>query len=437
MITVLALAPLAFGSVHGFVWAFFAAFLGIVSVLYVLELARRGTALRVSLGALRWQIAIFGLFCSYLIVQILPLGLLIGPIPFAGAGGDMLSSNTISVAPDMTIVMLMRQLTYGLFFFLVLQVTANDGRRRLFLRVILGIVIFYACLAIVSLQSGDTVLGVPKTAYLGSATGPFVNRNSFATFLAFGAVIALAQIGRRVVDQGMRHPHDGIIPGNTSAIVLHGIGYVLLITVSVATQSKMGIFAALVGSFVVACVVMAKSIRSRIGIILLVLVGIAAIVSGLMLFGGNVLERVIDSRESAGTRLDLYAQVFELIARRPLTGFGAGSFELAFPLVHHLPLSVDVTWDKAHNTYLTLWSETGLIAGSLPMVLFGLVAIRLIRALRAGGSNWMPQTIALATLTLAAVHSLVDFSLEIQANTFVFLALIAAGLTTTFASDKG
>jgi O-antigen ligase len=431
IIILLSLVPLPFGSVHGFSWGFFATFTGLLALIYALSMQRIGEQWRYPLTSLGTPAVLFGAMVVYLLIQILPIGLLTGPIEIVSSGVTVLSGNTISVAGDMTFLMLMRQLTYGLFFFLVLQVTYNDTRRRFLLDAVLVIIVAYGVLAIVSLQTGDTVLGIAKTAYSGSATGPFVNRNSFATFLGFGAIIALAQIGRRVVDQVDRHPHDGLVGGNVSTIILYGIAYALLIAVIVATQSRMGIAASVVGSLVVAVVVATRALKSRRVFLLVLGIGMLAALSGPLLFGEALFDRLFDIETSSVNRSELYGQVLQLIGMRPLTGFGGGSFELAFPLVHQEPVSTVFSWDKAHNTYLTLWSELGLLFGSLPMVMVVLVGIRLIRSLRSGQSNWMAQTIALGTLAQVGLHSLVDFSLEIQANTFMFVVLIAAGLSAS------
>jgi O-antigen ligase len=111
-----------------------------------------------------------------------------------------------------------------------------------------------------------------------------------------------------------------------------------------------------------------------------------------------------------------------------LTGFGGGSFEVVFPSVHQLPVAIDRVWDKAHNTYLTLWVELGLLAGTVMLVLLGLLAWRLLRALRRTPARWLPLSTALGALMVAASHSLVDFSLEIQAVAFWFVALLAIGV---------
>lgn len=437
IIVLLALVPLPFGSVHGFSWGFFATATGIIAITYALLLRQMGETWRYPLSAMRIPVVLFGATVVFLAVQILPIGLLTGPLEIVSTGAGVLSGNAISVAGDMTFLMLMRQLTYGVFFFLVLQVAFNDNRRRFLLDALLVIIAVYGVMAIISLQTGDTVLGISKRAYLGSATGPFVNRNSFATFLGFGAIIALAQVGRRIVNQLERHPHDGVVGGNVGSIVLYAIVYALLISVIVATQSRMGIAASLVGSLVVAIVVATRTLRSRRVLLLLFGIGaLAAALGGFFLFGEALFDRMFDIESSSVVRSDLYAQVLQLIAQRPLTGFGGGSFELAFPLVHHQPVSSAFTWDKAHNTYLTLWAELGLVFGLLPILLAGFVAVRLIGSLRSKPTTWMAQTIALGILIQVGMHSLVDFSLEIQANTFMFVAVLAAGLSASRQLDR-
>nr|WP_295884928.1 O-antigen ligase family protein [uncultured Devosia sp.] len=432
LIILLGLVPLPFGSVHGFSWGFFATYTGVAAVLYIWSLHRLGETFRHPLRGLGLSVALYVAFIIFLGIQILPFGSIFGPIAYAEVGGVPLVSNTVSITPDMTLLMLMRQITYGVFFVLVLQAAVNDGRRQWLLDGVLIVISAYAVLGVISLNSGDTVLGIAKTAYEGSATGPFVNRNSFATFLGFGAIIALSQVGRRIIDQVERHPNDGRVAGNTSAIVLYGVVFLLLIAMIVATQSRMGLLATFAGSLVVVLVVLTRtgvSLALTVGIIAL---GILAAALGLVLFGASMFDRILDLDRSSTIRTDLYVQVWELILRRPMLGFGGGSFELAFPLVHREPVTSGVTWDKAHNSYLALWSELGLVAGSIPTLMAVVTALRLIGSLRRASRNWAAQTVALAALVLGGLHSLVDFSLEIQANSFMLLAIVAAGTAAAY-----
>lgn len=419
-------APLPFGSNRPIFWAAWAVYVGFVGMVYFVGLARTGERLRFRPGNMSIAIGLFVATCAYLLFQCIPLG----QVPVPVAGEIPLAARSLSIAPNMTVLMLLRQLTFGVLFMLTLQISVNDKRRTTFLHIILMSVIAYGVYGLVSLQAGDTILGLQKWAYLGSATGTFINRNSFATYLGFGALIALANACGTIVRQAERHKHDGRIQNGVSTILLYLIAYAFLVGVVIATQSRMGLFATGMGSLALLIMTVSTVRGAKLAIYLIPAV-LVILGGGLFLYGGGLFERAGTVEFSADVRLNLYRQVLELIALRPWTGFGGGSFELAFPLVHMPPVSPDVIWSKAHNTYLTLWSELGLIFGTLPMLAIAFVAFRLLGNLRRGRGSWTTQAMGVGVIVLGAVHSLADFSLEIEADTFLFLVLIAAAVATT------
>ena len=127
-------------------------------------------------------------------------------------------------------------------------------------------------------------------------------------------------------------------------------------------------------------------------------------------------------------RGDLYAQLLSMIAAQPWLGYGGGSFELAYPLFHQWPVNPDMVWDKAHSTYLALWSELGVIAGSLPLLLVLIFLLQAFRLYAIRSADWAAPAVAVAVVAVADIHSLVDFSLEIEANAFLFLAILALAI---------
>jgi len=426
LLPLILLSPLPFGSVEPFFWAVSAVYVGLAVFIYALLIARLGEDFRTRLGRLAVPAALSLAFCLALLVQLLPLGRVLGPFEI---GATALTSQTISIAPGMTLLTVLRQVTFGLLFFLLVQVLANDGRRARFLDIVLVAILAYAVYAMVALQAGDTILGIEKWTYFGSATGTFVNRNSFATFLAFGAVIAAAQAASHAFaafSAGAR--------GSRSAVLVYTLAFVILILVGLATQSRMGVFAALAGSLVAVLLTAARGggLRTLAVAIPLAVLGIAA---GFVFYGAALFERLGSVETDTETRLQFYQQILDLIGMRPWTGFGGGSFELAFPLVHQLPVSPDVTWDRGHNIYLTLWSEAGLVAGTLPILavawLAGLMLLRLPAAVSRSGATALVAGIS--AVVVAGVHSLVDFSLEIHAIALLFVALLAVGAAAALA----
>lgn len=430
------IAPLPLGSARPLAWGVWAVYLGLVTAIYGVMMLRSQQPLRVGLAELRLPALLFGALLLWLVIQVLPVGVLFGGFGIAGKTGIVATSNTLSVDPISTALMFMRQCSYGALFFLLVQVAAHPARRDLALNVLLFACIGYALLGIVALNTGDWILGITKWAYEGSATGPFVNRNSFATFLAFGAVIAASKLARHIADRFERHYDDGPIQNSNSSIILYALALIFLLTVIVATQSRMGFAAALAGSLVAILATAVRSTRALPIVLGATFLAVLAMIAALSLFGEALFERFGTVEQSALVRTDLYRQVLELIALRPWTGFGGGTFELAYPLVHDLPVNLDFIWDRAHNTYLTLWSELGLLGGSLPLLIVAVLIWRIASAPKASTADWRFRCMAFGTVTVAAVHSLADFSLEIQANALFFVALLALGMPTATEKTK-
>jgi len=426
MLAVLVLSPIPFGSTRGFFWGLLAFVVGIWALIYTLGVLQIRQGVRIGLEIFALPILAMAVFCFWLLVQILPLGL----VPLQLSGGVIQPSATISVTPDATLMMLIRQLTYGLFFLLMLQASANEARRRMMFDILLAVTVAYGIYGLVSLQSGDTILGLEKWAYQGYATATFINRNSFATFLAMGGTLAAARLGKLLADASLHHAHDGKLRNLRGDLLIYGLAYVFLVVVVLSTGSRMGLFVTVVGAIVSSAIALRRSRRLAF-LSLLVPLAVVAFMAILVVYGGALLERLGSLESSADVRSDLYWQIWEMITQRPLVGFGGGSFELAFPIVHQAPVSSDLVWSKAHDTYLALWSEMGLVFGSLPLLAIGFIAAKLVIAVARKRGNLETQAIALGVLAVGGIHSLVDFSLEIPANTFLFLALLAAGAAST------
>lgn len=425
MLVLFALAPLPFASARPFLWALWASYVGLAALVFFAWQIRSGTSLRANPLDLKVPTLLVVLTIVTLIAQLLPFGSF-----HVVQGEQLLTAAQISVAPGQTLLMLARQLTYALVAVLVLQIAASDKRRNVLLHGLIAIALAYGAYGLIALRLGDTILGLPKWAYEGSITGSFVNRNSFATFIGMGAIVTLAHGCATIRRQAGRHKDDGLINGLFSQVTLYAAAYIFLILVVVGTQSRMGLFATLAGSAVVVLFTL-RSIR-RLGLILLIVPLALATLAGLFwMLGGGLLERIESERFDSSSRWQLYEQIQSLIALRPWTGFGGGTFEIAFPIVHELPLTPEVTWNLAHNTYLALWSELGLIGGSFLILAVAYIGVRIALSLWKNQGAWTAQITTLAVIVQLAIHSLVDFSLEIPANTLIFVAIVATGLATT------
>lgn len=439
VILFVALVPIPFGSSRPFFWAANAVAVGLVGLFYFIRMAQLGERLHHAIGRMPISAGLFVALCLFLVLQTLRLDQLpfvgndlLPHLAFTTPGGAVISTNTISVTPEATWFMLLRWTTFGVLYFLVLQIAGSPRRRALLLNAALAIVAAYAVFGLASLtQFGDTILGMPKWAYQGVATATFVNRNSFATFLAFGAVLGVSLLIATLVRQSPPRGEVGAPFRLDPLAFVYLVALAAIVMALLATQSRMGAFSAVIGCLAVVAAGLHRIPGLWLRALILGLLTAIVITVAFLAFGQGLLDRLGSVQSSADVRVDLYRQVIDMIAARPFLGFGGGSFELAFPPFRRLPVSPDLAWEKAHNSYLTLWAELGLVAGSIPLILIALALTRIVGGLSKACSAWAAKSAGLGLIVVAALHSLTDFSLEIEANSILFVFVLAIAATST------
>ena len=200
------------------------------------------------------------------------------------------------------------------------------------------------------------------------------------------------------------------------------------------TNSKAGVGISLL-SFVVA--VVGFLYRDLAGRQRAVLVAVAAgggmALLSLWFLAGNVVARFYEQGLVDHTRLSLYRSTLRMIADHPWFGTGLGTFSWAFPPYRSDDISMYGIYDRAHSTLLEIAAEAGVPLASTVVigwiVAFGVLAhgVRTRRRDRV-----IPGAAAFSLALLAALHSLVDFSLQIPGFAIVVLGLLGAGIAQSF-----
>lgn len=149
-------------------------------------------------------------------------------------------------------------------------------------------------------------------------------------------------------------------------------------------------------------------------------------------------------REGAGeysvvTRTEYWRGAWQMFLDHPIAGVGLGAFPTAYPSYGHSSAKNE-RLEQAHNDYLQLLADSGLIGALVGLwFLFELIrtarrqfqtlnrARNLDRALVIGGY--------VAMLGIA-VHSFLDFNLQIAANALLFLLVVALATTNDFKPDE-
>ncbi|MEO0485973.1 MAG: O-antigen ligase family protein [Pseudomonadota bacterium] len=413
-------APIPVGLNRPSAWLIFGACVAVWSLGYLLLAMRHDPERELRSTLHPWLFGLAALVPIWALLQAVPFGAI---VPWA-------EQTALSIVPSASAMGALRFCIYILFAFLVLEVANRSDRARWVGWLLFWGVVVHAMWGLFALNVlGDTHFWGEKTAYVGVATGTFINRNSFATFLAMGVCLGLALLMDRATDPKVRVLNNGPFAQRKleAAVILMAIALVWVALL--ATSSRLGVAAGAIGSFVVYMAMQLKLGKNLLRAAALP-IGVGVVILGVLLVsvGQGLAIRSIFVGGDAGLRLLAYGFTAELIAARPIAGTGMDTFRVAFEPIHRMPLELSHFWDRAHSTYLTHWSELGVIVGTVPIVIGVLAARRLIDVIRRRSKDYALSIAGLGVLITGAVHSLGDFSLEMPANVVMFVAIICLGI---------
>ena len=382
-------------------------------------------------------------FCLTFMLLLGWYGLQVSPLtaPFAhpawaeaAAALGVSLAGAISIAPVAGLTLLMKILSYGGIFIMALYFGRDRYRARaIFIAVALSSAAYAAYGLFMHFSGMHMVLWFPKTEYPNSLTSTFINRNSFATFAGIGIIAAMGPL---------LHEFRRLVAGSSSLLRAvknvsergGGLLYLLLASIvldlaALLLTGSRGGFASTVFGLVVFLVLMValRDVSMRHFVALLVVGG--AMAFGFIAMGGGLLVDRLGSEDGEGrdARVDLFDVGRLAVAQRPLLGQGLGSFPEAFNRANDGTAAFDANWvDLAHNSYLELAIEGGIIGLVGSLVLLGLMVGLLLQGIftRARGTSF--AIAGLSVCALVGAHAMVDFSFQMPAVAATFMLLVGA-----------
>ena len=295
----------------------------------------------------------------------------------------------------------------------------------------------YAVYGIFALLVEPTaVLWREKTAYVGSLTGTFINRNTAATYFGSCTAMWLVLLLWRVRTQlpkgaiEWRKISGHILP-DTGTDYLIIVRFLLLFVCAAAlllTNSRAGVLvslAVLAGEFFLFFRRDLRRARTFIGI-----VGVIAIIGLILLqVGGSSLGSRIESGGLTDQgRLSEYRAILRMIADHPWFGTGWGTFAWAFPAYRSPDVSMMGVWDIAHSTPLEIAVELGVPLCALVIAAWIVAILILVSGARRRRRDAVVPIAALSVSLIGTLHSMVDFSLQIPGYMIVAFAMLGIGL---------
>lgn len=273
-----------------------------------------------------------------------------------------------------------------------------------------------------------------RTAYTDSLTSFYVNRNVAAAFLLLTSLATLVVLDRDINDVNLIHwkrllmarsiwrPIDRRIAVFASLFFLQ---FVAMFLTKSRAGSVVGLFA-IFGFIGLQWREYFAGIRQNASRRALVA---AAVICGafIVLIAGRVSQRY-DVQGLEDSRWCVYPAMLKMAFDNLPWGVGLGGFAPAFASYRDATCGIAGIWDSAHDLYIQGVVTMGVLFPIALAAASWIVIPALLEARDGDGPAKAHATATLIAVSALAVHSIVDFPLEIPANTIVLATMIASSI---------
>jgi len=354
--------------------------------------------------------------------------------------------HTLTIDRYQTMLTARKALALTLFAAMLLQRASSEKRLRWLVRIVIAIGLGSALFAILRqvLQAPDSPSGfaLPFLFY-GVGYGQFVSPNAFSYIveMPFGLLAGLI-LGGGVRRERILICLAIIIPIWTALVLSNSRGGLLAMIVQFAfvlavalawVARRRASFQDTAGARWIESITASRWVRA-LGVALV----IVTLTFAVLWMGGESLNKKLESQNSitteegtdGNTRKEIWHASWDLFKQNPWTGVGFGTYFLG--VTKYYVSSGRLRLETAHNDYLDLAANGGLIAIVLALWLAGSIVWR--TAISLGSRDPYRRAAALgaaAAMLSVAVHSLVDFGLQLTG-----IAAVFAGVVVIAVADK-
>jgi O-antigen ligase len=326
----------------------------------------------------------------------------------------------VSAYPYVTKYAALQYVSYGVVLWIASNCIRGREQRKVFALIMIVFGASYALFALTQdLTSNAKLFWLRTPRFSGSIFGSYVNRNHYAGLMEMLAPIPLAVSFSR------------LLPGVQRVLV--GFCGILMASTIFLCGSRGGMIAFTLEIVLLGALLLSSQRRAP------AMLAYAAVCISVLVFiflsnNGRGLARIGDL--SPGIRPQIMRDGVTMFSKKPVWGWGLDTFPTVYPQYRSFYTNLFI--NEAHNDYVQLLVETGVIGCAL-MVWFLIGVYRQgLAALRHWRNHW-DRTVSLAALigcTGIMIHSFVDFNLHITANAAFFYALCALSASELQASDS-
>jgi O-antigen ligase/tetratricopeptide (TPR) repeat protein len=464
------LSPFAAGSTDPWACLLIERVLSVAAIALAAGLIARGRDAPGVPSALVWCLVPLGLFVAFVWIQQMPISpsvlRMVSPAtyelylktlpgwPTAAPYQDVLAKGgirlpdqpaiwrTISIAPQLTRIALMKLAAYALVLAIVcLLPSRNRGSDER------GLITWIMRIALVSgfvlaiIGFFDRLANAPSQGSDYRMTGAFLNADHFANYMAM--IVPIAFTGALFPEAFSTRKWTGYFR------LACGVTTIVLFIAVAMTLSRGGWIDLLVGVGIV--IWMSAPLLAESGVLSKYRLGrrpalvagcsfAAMFILGFMFLSSTgrseVAQRLNFSFEHTDdwySRVAVWQDSLPMVRDFAPVGVGLGGWPDLFPRYQRPPWDEDIFWRETHNDYLELLIEVGIAGFVLLGWFIRRLVISLSRGYRLSSASVRPLYIGLfGAIAAMAAHEFVDFSFQVPANAILFVTLLGAAMRLTF-----
>lgn len=390
-----------------------------------------------------WLFGAFMLWLGYILIQCLPLPSkivsFINPnVALLQAGLTNISVkpvSTLSIDPGLTLGELLKYSAYVSAMFLVL-VTVNSKPR---LYILVGSLILAgiaeAIFGFFTHLTGYVLL--PETGKASeSRMGTFASRNHYGNLLAMICCLTIGLVATILFSlrntknsrSWMRAREKQIF----SALLIGSILMFLISGILVASSRAPIVFLFLsLVLMIPLSIYFGKHQFENRQALWIIPIGVGGLIVFLIVMFGldDAIVRLVTKDVMADERIIQTILGIPILGQFPLVGVGAGNYQWIFTMYKDEQLRF-ATYDHAHNDYLQVLLEQGIIGFFLLAIAVGIVTYKIIRGYMVRRDPLIKGVLfgSLMVIIFMGMHATVEFNFRIPANAMYFYIILGLGL---------
>jgi O-antigen ligase len=351
--------------------------------------------------------------------------------PHANAWG------ALSVAPEATLSATIRLTVFALFC-VTLAATLRRHPRAVPL-LARNVLIVAAVIAVEAIVQNGTFNRKIYWFWESSAHGwsnyygPFVNRNHFAGWMilaaSLGAGWVMAQASAAAADlkPGWRRRAVWLSSPEAATLMLSTTALLVMAVALVWSMSRSGIAGGAIALLTMA-IVAARRMNGSPRRVLVPLVVLTVLAAAIATKGADHLASWYATTDTLQWRFRHWAEAMAPLRDFWITGSGINTYGALMLVYPQHDATVHVA--QAHNDYLQLAVEGGLLVGIPVLIAIAALVRTIARRLRAAQDErtWWIRLGAAAGLCGIAVQEITDFSLQIPGVTLLFAVVVAIAI---------